>query len=312
MSDNLTIVIPVHNTNPELLKRCLKSIPDDPRIYLSIYDDFSDEDYEIESILRSMADEIPWLLKERNRLTRLIENVGLGAVRNKAIYESYTKYIMFLDSDDSINGDSLIKVLDSLKDDLVGSYNVIEGGIDLIQGDSHNVERNDKFLDQKMIPYFITPNIYRIEFLRSNGILFDESKRVFEDIVFSVKLWSVLIPNIVFGISEILVTNYVFYNYYLDNPSLTRVGDKDKLIRLHDDHMHWVEWMKKYYRSLDDVKKDLMQVYFFNRIRYEVEKALEDKMEYDGVLETYEPYLSHLKPYRISKILSTSNKTKNG
>lgn len=303
---SLTIVIPVHNTDPKLLERCLKSIPDDNRIHLAIYDDFSDQDgYDVAKLIKSMSVRLPYLLNKRNRLTRLTENIGLGAVRNRAIKESSTDYIMFLDSDDSIESENLTKVLDSLKDDLVGSYNVIEGNINLIQGKSSYVETNDKFLSQRMIPYFITPNIYRIEFLKSNKIYFDESKRVFEDIMFSVKLWSVLIPNIVYGISEILVTDQVLYNYYLDNPSLTRVDDKERLLRLHDDHMYWVDWMKDYFNSLDDVTKYQLKVYYFNRIRYEVEKALEDKLEYDGLLNSFKSYLNYLKPYRIDKVLTS-------
>lgn len=300
----LTILIPFYNTPLELFWRCLRSIPNDDRIKVEVYDDGSQDKYAACDYIRWLAesDDMKWLDNcSKCNLTVLSENIGLGAVRNLGIKSCNTKYIMFLDSDDTINSQALIDTLDFIESEKI-EYSVICRSIKLICGDSENVEHIDKFIKQRMIPYFVTPNIYDTCILRDNDIYFDESRRVFEDIMFSVKLWTYLLCDA----KTIDNRHSVLYNYYLDSPSLTRVK-YEKLARLHDDLMYWVNWIKEYYNGLSESKKEIMKVYLFNRIRYEVEKAMECRMKLDGayVYDEFKVYLDQLKPYRIDKVLKS-------
>lgn len=297
--NTLTIVIPIYNTKKSLIKRCLKSIPDDERVSVYIYDDFSTEIDDIELLIHDIIEEenLKFLYNDKNKLCQLDKNIGLGAIRNKSIRDTKSKYIMFLDSDDTINTDSLLKELDKLKDE-----DILLGSIKLTNESKNfeSIETSSKFFDQKMIPYFVTPNIYKRKVLLNNLIFFDESRLTFEDIPFSIKLWSIILCKFL----SIRITEEVLYNYYLDDPSLTRTDSKDKLLNLHNTLIYWIEWIINYYSKLEYRDKGIVKTYFFNRIKYESIKSIELKMKYDGIYEDYKNLLNFTKPYRIDSVLN--------
>lgn len=70
-----------------------------------------------------------------------------------------------------------------------------------------------------------------------------------------------------------------------------------------DDLLYWVEWIQNKYKYL--LSKDQLEIkpYYFNRIRYEITKALSMEMEDHNDLGIYKSYLDVLKPYNINKIL---------
>lgn len=104
----LTIIIPIFNTKLEYLERCLLSIPNDPRVAVYIYDDYSTDycvELEIKNIIDKHHDQLHHLYKDGNKFIQLDENMGLGFVRNRSIKDAKefeSKYIMFLDSDDEV------------------------------------------------------------------------------------------------------------------------------------------------------------------------------------------------------------------
>lgn len=296
----LTIVIPVHNTDLTKLRRCLKSIPDHPDVFVDIYDDYTTSyctELEISKMIKE-DESLKHLYKEGNGFIRSEVNIGLGAIRNSAIKRLYeessdNKYIMFLDSDDEV-------VLDNEVINFIKSHDnsdIISFGINLID-ENNNVyyEHCEKYLRQSMIPYFATSNIYDINFLYEENIKFDDSRMIFEDIIFTVDLWTMaLTKNVVYTTSK-----DVIYNYYLNGESLTR---NDKYLTQADHLDHWVEWIISRFSELDEDQKNWLKPYYFNRVRYEKAKSLELRMKANGDINKYKELLSYLKPHRIDSIL---------
>jgi hypothetical protein len=301
----LAVVVPVYNTDLVKLRRCLSSIPDDKHIIVRIYDDCSTS-YDLAEELKIMSDETPLLSyvnSDRCKLVKMKTNMGLGFVRNtsvKDLYDSGYKddYVVFLDSDDELD---LINHYDKIQYLLDNrNYNVLSYGIDLICDGVVSKENSEKFISQMMIPYLITPNIYKIKFLVDNSIVFDESRRTFEDIPFSVKLWSLIIAEDL----EVLYSDKTIYKYYLEGESLTRNDKKKKLM---EDLKYWVEWIRIYFSHINSpCNANKLRGFLFNRIRYEEVKILTMRMELDGTLPRYKKYLNYLKPYNIDNILSTN------
>lgn len=307
MSNRIIIVIPVYNTDLSKLERCIRSIPNHDSVYVSIYDDCSTKyivSDELKKILKSNP-HLKYLFKKENRVIRFDENKGLGAVRNEAIMDLYNlgledSYVIFLDSDDELT------LPNAIIDDILWSEEEFYSfGINLLSnGTVINTEYSDKYLSQMMIPYLVTPIIYKIKPLIENGILFDESRRIFEDIPFSVKFWSNMIMNHDDGYWD-SIGSYCYrnsiYNYHLDGESLTR---NDKKLKMIDDLSYWIDWIKDYYKLISDkYQSDKLKPYIFNRIRYEAAKLLSMEMEINGDLSKYNKILRLLKPYHIDDIL---------
>lgn len=297
----LTIVIPVHNTDLTKLKRCLKSIPDHPDVFVDIYDDYTTSyctELEVSKMIKE-DESLKHLYKEGNGFIRSEVNIGLGAIRNSAIKRLYeessdNKYIMFLDSDDEVILDS--ETIDELKYYAEDNREVVLYGIDLISESGICHESCKKYYDQFMIPYFVTPNIYSVSYLYENDIVFDDSKMIFEDIIFTVKLWTKLLTSK----NSIVFRNKVIYNYHLEGESLTR---NDKKLKMADHLDHWVKWIQDEYSKLDDFLKYDVKIYYYNRIRYEKIKSLSLRMEANGDIEKYAELLNYLKPYKIDSVL---------
>lgn len=85
MSISYSIIIP-HKDIPELLQRCLDSIPQRQDIEIIVVDDGSDE--------------IPYISRHYVRLISLSESQGAGHARNVGLQHALGKWILFIDADD--------------------------------------------------------------------------------------------------------------------------------------------------------------------------------------------------------------------
>lgn len=289
----LTIVIPVYNTDINLVMRSINSIPKSDYIRIQIIDDCSTS-YKVDDFI-----------KDTNyNIVRLNENKGLGYVRNYSIDNCSTKWIMFLDSDDELNTNSITELFNEDLDKLLGNkFSIIKGYIDLINEDGSIV--TDRVNSENFIPYFTTPIIYDSEYLRKNNIKYDESRKVYEDISFSVKLWTNLNRDFYEGRKYRIYSPMIpLYKYYLQGQSLTRT-DKDKYLFLSDTLQYWISWIIEYYSSLDNSSfKKFIKPYFINRIKYESTKSLELRLKYDHPDDNYNEYFDKLKTYKLNNLLN--------
>lgn len=291
----LTVAIPVYNTNIDLVERAINSVPKES--FIVLIDDCSDKYNLSESLNKERYNHVG--------IIRLSKNIGLGAVRNFVINECKSEWIMFLDSDDTLNTELVSNCIKSHIND--PRFDIICGDINLITDDKIIAQKVEFPEVSRIIPYFTTSNIYRTNYLRSNNIYYDESRKVYEDIPFSIKLWTDLYYKSYNNKMSLraLKINYPLYNYYLQGNSLTRT-DKDKYLVLSDTLRYWIDWIVDYFNSLKYPRffKDSIKTYIINRIKYEATKSLELKLKYDHSNDDYSLYFDRLKTYKLNNLLN--------
>lgn len=150
------------------------------------------------------------------------ENGGLSSARNAGIDVAIGEYIVFIDSDDSIEKDYLIKMYHTAQyynlDAVVCGYkevptnkevipnfelNEIMSGKDLILSSTNIHSKNDLC--------FTWRYIFRLDLIKKKDIRFDELVLVAEDTIFNLEF--LLESDRVYAISDIL------YNYTVNNPT---------------------------------------------------------------------------------------------
>lgn len=185
-----SIVIP-HKNIPDLLKRCLDSIPQREDIEVLIIDDNSDPgivDFE----------EMQSLENERWHFIRTYDNKGSGFARNRALAEAKGKWLVFSDSDDYFLPGLLEKLDRHFNDDA----DIIFFDIDSVFSDDLkpsrlHESRSNRLRQYKDKPeqidlycrfYYTQPwgKMIRRELVENNRIKFDETKLA-NDYSFSIK-----------------------------------------------------------------------------------------------------------------------------
>ncbi len=103
----ISVIVPVYNTEERYLRRCLRPFIEhyDKRIELIVVDDGSEESSS--KVIQALASNV----RVSYRLVRQ-NNRGQNAARNAGINHASGRYICFLDSDDSINWDEFLKLLE--------------------------------------------------------------------------------------------------------------------------------------------------------------------------------------------------------
>lgn len=176
---NYTIIIP-HKNIPQLLVRCINSIPVRDDIQVIIIDDNSDS----ESVFQ---------LKEVEKIYRKVsilyskENKGAGSARNIGLKHARGKWILFIDADDFLNPNSFTvfdKYIDSDLDLVIfGMNSAYSDNLSLRSNreGKHNMElslaiKGDKQIQEKILYTFICPvsKLFRKSIIENNNILFDE------------------------------------------------------------------------------------------------------------------------------------------
>ena len=113
MQVKYSIIIPSHN-HPELLSRCLNSIPDIAAIQVIVIDDNSDPK-------KVCFEQYPGLERAFTEVVFTKEGKGAGYARNVGLSKAKGKWILFADSDDFFT-DKFISVIDNFyesQDDII-------------------------------------------------------------------------------------------------------------------------------------------------------------------------------------------------
>lgn len=107
----VSIIIPVFNTEASFLRKCLDSILAQTfkNFELIIIDDSSTDKEAIETLNNYKKSD------SRVNLVRLKKNSGVSAARNAGIEKSQGKYLLFVDADDYLNSDYLHGQLETAK-----------------------------------------------------------------------------------------------------------------------------------------------------------------------------------------------------
>lgn len=158
------------------------------------------------------------------------DNGGVSAARNYGIREARGNFIVFLDSDNYLMDDTLEKLNNAITgekdvDFVVYGFNTSPSSkwIPTEQENELVIARQvirEKYLpthfniyaqDKHFLTNFVWNKAYRASFLKVNGILFDESRRTWEDGVFVI--------NCLDKANKILVIPDSIYNAYCSQPT---------------------------------------------------------------------------------------------
>ena len=232
------IIIPVYNTPSNDLKRCLDSIlkqtSNDYKVY--IIDDGSNE--ETKKFLND------YIKDKNNFILKSITNSGVSNARNIGIDISTSPYIAFVDSDDSLEPKFIEESLQIIKDNnldiIIGGYNEIRNNtidrIRLCDSGIHIYEKEkiNNFLEKllssktnernKEIKDAPVGRIYTRLFKRRSikSLRFDTNIHMSEDTLFMI--------DYTLQTSRIGLIDKVWYNYYINDYSISKSTNKDKMI----------------------------------------------------------------------------------
>ncbi len=186
---NYSIIIP-HKNIPELLRRCLNSIPQRNDIQIIVVDDNSDS---------SIVDfeHFPGIDNPMVEIIITKENKGAGYARNVGLKKAIGKWILFADADDFYNKNAF-----SFYDEYLNSpYDVIYFGTNSVYSDTLEPANRTEYINRNILPflsakeensirYFTYPpwcKMIRKSLVCEHAIFFDE---IFagNDIMFSAKV----------------------------------------------------------------------------------------------------------------------------
>lgn len=288
----LSVIVPVYNTE-KYIERCISSILNQEfdNFQLIIINDGSKDNSEkiINKLIKGYD----------NVIYKKIKNSGVSHARNVGLSYATGEYIGFVDSDDYIESDmyeKLLSVANSKNSDIVCcAY-------------KKNFKGNDKEIHPKNVKCFgkslekskeilfnsnpyITQKIFRRNLLIDNNISFDEDLRIFEDLLFSYKLF--LLSNKIYYVDECL------YNYNCENEtSLTR-----KFTEKMFDAFPALERLINFYRSKYNHEFDEVLEYISVRhitLRY-YENATSRELKNKFINEAFKFLNSNFKNHRRCK-----------
>ena len=248
----IDIIIPVYNTPEEDLKRCLDSILSstfkDYKVY--IIDDGSKD------ATKEYLDE--YVKDKDNFIVKHIPNGGVSNARNLGIDISDSKYLTFVDSDDYIEKGFLKEAYDLIENNnldlIIGGYNEVRNneiiktrlclpGLHIYEKDSI-INFFDKLLSGKItdinkeLGNARTGRIYTRLYRRSSleDLRFNTNIHMSEDTLFMIDL--------TLKLNRIGLVDKVWYNYLINDYSISNGTKKDKLIHNIEDFIKEIELRK--------------------------------------------------------------------
>lgn len=255
----IDIIIPVYNTPIDDLKRCLSSIERQSFKNYKVYiiDDGSLDD------VRSFLDE--YVRDKDEVIVKHVVNGGVSRARNIGIDSSSAEYLTFVDSDDTLEENFLEEAFSLIKDNdldlVIGGYNEVKNG-EVVKVrkcddgfyiyDKSNLDLvMDKLLsgklreDNKKIGSLPTGRIYTRLYKRSvlGDLRFNSSLGMSEDTLFMIDFMD--------RVKQIGLSSSIWYNYYINDYSISRRKVSDKVI---NDHMMFIEEVYKRMLVEDDLR----------------------------------------------------------
>lgn len=246
----IDIIMPVYNTPISDLKRCLDSIERQ-----------SFKDYKVYIIDDGSLDEVKLFLDlyvndKEKFIVKHVVNGGVSRARNIGIESSNSEYLTFVDSDDTIEDNFLEEAINLIRgnnlDLVIGGYNEIKNEVvykirkcddGFYIYDKSNLDLvMDKLLsgklkeDNKSIGSLPTGRIYTRIYKRSvlGDLRFNSNLGMSEDTLFMIDFMN--------RVERIGLSSSVWYNYYINDYSISRRKVNEKVI---NDHMKFIEEVSK-------------------------------------------------------------------
>lgn len=311
----IDIIMPVYNTPIDDLKRCLSSIErqtfKDYKVY--IIDDGSLDD------VRSFLDE--YVRDKDEVIVKHVVNGGVSRARNIGIDSSNSLYLTFVDSDDTLEDNFLEEAFSLIKDNdldlVIGGYNEIKNG-EVVKVrkcddgfyiyDKSNLDLvMDKLLsgklreDNKNIGSLPTGRIYTRLYKRSvlGDLRFNSSLGMSEDTLFMIDFMD--------RVKQIGLSSSIWYNYYINDYSISRRKVSDKVI---NDHMMFIEEVYKRMLVEDDLRIKNAYIFRVFKSLINLVDLIKSSDNCDSTLDMvlHNPMFSCLKDLDISGYINVSDK----
>lgn len=233
----LTIIIPVYNTEPDLLKRAIDSAFSQKKnpVEVLVIDDCSTS-AETRQVLQSFEQE------EKVRVLYNEKNLGISGTRNRGIREAEGEFLAFLDHDDSLHDDfASIMVRKAVEDNcdlVICGWEAAnpEGTI------TRHYPENDSYYND---PWFIWASgliwthIYRKKVLLEKNILFPDHC-VLEDSVFCLRC-----ADLIQNVGTVPFIGYTHYEY--------------EVSASHSERFHALRYDQIPFDYLEDIVKNVRQ-----------------------------------------------------
>lgn len=302
----VSIIVPIYNSQ-QYLERCINSIINQTEkdIEILLINDGSTDDSEkiIEKIMN----------KEKRIICINQKNQGVSVARNKGLKEASGKYVVFVDSDDYIELntiESLYKLIEEKKADVVRYA---------WKGSNEKLV-NKKFFPEEIYPYIIKTRefnsacyqIIKKDLITNNNINFKSGIKYGEDTLFNMNLY--LYAQRVFLLSK----NY--YHYIDNNNSFIRKGSINNIISKCESAIYVYNKLYYYIKKYDveylynDVSKrilfelnDIFKELFYKKINISfykkylfIKKYMKNKKITNGYIKLK---LKDLNSYKINYLL---------
>jgi glycosyltransferase involved in cell wall biosynthesis len=193
MTPKVSVIIPVYNTGKEAAKLTEFFLENYPKLEIILVDDGSkDDSYDI---LKKLA------ANQKNEQTSTInvytkKNGGASSARNYGIEKATGDYIVFMDSDDEVRKDYLVKLVDGITEENVDLVTTGKLYHRLATGQKKNLFTNEiapkrpdetfknyilRLLNSDGRMYSVNNKIFRADIIKKNHLRFDEKATFAED-----------------------------------------------------------------------------------------------------------------------------------
>ena len=248
----IDIIIPVYNTPKIDLERCLNSIIKQTYTNYKVYiiDDGSND------ITKNYLDD--FIKNKDNFIVKHIKNKGVSNARNLGIEISHSKYITFVDADDTLENNFLQEAYEIIEknnlDIIIGGYNEIKNGnivrtrLSLPGLHIYEGKTIDNFFEKlltsktnesnKEIGDCPTGRIYTRLFKRTSigNLRFDTNIHMSEDTLFMI--------DYTYKAKRIGIVDRIWYNYYINDYSISNGTKKERMIENLKGFLNEIEFRK--------------------------------------------------------------------
>lgn len=253
----IDIIIPVFNTPSSDLERCFKSILNQTANNYKVYiiDDGSDKETKI------FLDK--YVKDKDNFIVKHILNGGVSNARNIGMSISNSQYLTFIDADDTVENRFLEEAYNLINDNdldiVIGGYNEIKDnniirtrlslpGLHIYENDQIN-NFFEKLLSSKTndnnqeIGNAPVGRIYTRLFKRKSigNLKFNTNVHMSEDTLFMI--------DYTYQAKRIGIVDKVWYNYYINDYSISNSTKKEKMINGINEFLNEVELRQEHETS---------------------------------------------------------------
>lgn len=235
-----SVIIPIYNTE-KYLTRCINSIINQTykKMELILVDDGSTDDSKKICDKFARDYEMIKVVHQKNR--------GVSAARNVGLKLASNEYIVFVDSDDWIERETLENLYNVIKHNETDCivFNLKEQVLKKIENKNQTQtweEEIEKLIITERINSPVN-KVYRNSIIKNNNIKFDEEVSIGEDLLFNIEYFT--------SSKKIYILNKELYHYEVsNNKSLSRKYKEDKYEQL----MYVNDRIKKITNSLESTK----------------------------------------------------------